>query len=133
IAVAVRFPDGTLTLGGEPFAEECEAPRGILGWILASLAIGAPPLIGAEAGRVLDRSGVGSAESVIGDDFVREVATLVKPNTSVLFVLDECGDSEAICETIRGIGGKVLKTNVDLERAELIQSALRGSTGSEST
>jgi hypothetical protein len=52
---------------------------------------------------------------------------LVKPETSVLFVLDAGGNIEAICDTIRGVGGTVLKTNVDLERAKLIQSTLRDS------
>ena len=37
---------------------------------------------------------------------------------------DEVGDIDAILEAIRGLGGTVLKTNVDLERANLIQSTL---------
>ncbi len=42
----------------------------------------------------------------------------------VVFVLDEEGDMDAILRVIRGLGGTVLKTNVDLERAKLIQSTL---------
>jgi uncharacterized membrane protein len=34
---------------------------------------------------------------------------------------------DAILHEIRGLGGTVLKTNVDLERAKLIQSALTAS------
>ena len=63
----------------------------------------------------------------ISDDFVREVADLIKPGTSVLFVLDDGGDIDAILPAIRGFGGTVLKTNVDLERAKLIQSTLAAS------
>jgi len=48
----------------------------------------------------------------------------MKPGTSALFVLDEQGDMEVILHTIQGLGGTVLKTNVDLERAKLIQSTL---------
>ena len=48
----------------------------------------------------------------------------MKPGTSVLFVLDEAGNMEVILHTIQGLGGMVLKTNVDLERAKLIQSTL---------
>ena len=44
--------------------------------------------------------------------------------TSALFVLDRERDMSAILEGIRGLGGTVLKTNVDLERAKLIQSTL---------
>ena len=58
-------------------------------------------------------------------DFVREVVGLVKPETSVLFVLDDGGNMDAILHAIRGLGGTVLKTNVDLERGTmLIQSTL---------
>ncbi len=60
----------------------------------------------------------------ITDDFIRGVADLMKLGTSVLFVLDEVGDIDAILGGIRGLGGTVLKTDVDLERAKLIQSAL---------
>ena len=40
------------------------------------------------------------------------------------FVLDQEGDMAAILQGIRGLGGTVLKTNVDLQRAKLIQSTL---------
>ncbi len=48
----------------------------------------------------------------------------MKPGTSALFVLDDEGDMEVILHKIRGLGGTVLKTNVNLERAKLIQSTL---------
>jgi uncharacterized membrane protein len=60
----------------------------------------------------------------ISKDFIRDVEALMKPGSSALFVLDDDGDMEAILHTIQGLGGTVLKTNVDLERARLIQSTL---------
>ena len=48
----------------------------------------------------------------------------MKPGTSALFVLGDEGDLDVILSQIRGLGGAVLKTNVDLERAKLIQSTL---------
>jgi len=48
----------------------------------------------------------------------------MKPGKSALLVLDNEGDMEVILHKIRGLGGTVLKTNVDLERAKLIQSTL---------
>ena len=48
----------------------------------------------------------------------------MKPGTSALFVLDKEGDMEMILHAIRGLGGTLLKTNVDLERAKLVQSTL---------
>jgi uncharacterized membrane protein len=65
-----------------------------------------------------------SASVGIDDDFVTEVKGLMKPGTSAIFVLDDEGDMDVILHRIRGLGGTVLKTNVDLERAQLIQSTL---------
>jgi uncharacterized membrane protein len=65
-----------------------------------------------------------SASAGIGDNFVREVVRLMKPGTSALFVLDSEGDMDVILHSIRGLGGTVLKTNVDLGRAQLIRSTL---------
>ena len=44
--------------------------------------------------------------------------------TSAIFVLDDEGDMDVILHKIRGLGGTVLKTNVDVEHAKLIQSTL---------
>jgi uncharacterized membrane protein len=74
------------------------------------------------------RIGATPVEVGITEDFVRDVAGLIKPGTSVLFVLDEGGDMDAILHSIRGLGGTVLKTNVDLVRATLIQSTLADSS-----
>ena len=93
--------------------------------LLAGLVVGAP-LIGAAVGAMVGGAGsVAVLASVgIGDDFVRQVKELMKPGTSAVFVLDDEGDMDVILLAIRGLGGTVLKTNVDLERAQLIQSTL---------
>jgi uncharacterized membrane protein len=49
----------------------------------------------------------------ISDDFVREVRGLMKPGTSAIFLLDCEGDMDVILAAIRGLGGTVLKTNVE--------------------
>jgi uncharacterized membrane protein len=125
VAVVVRHPDGSFTLNREAFP----AVSNVLGLsavgLLAGLVIGAP-LTGATIGAMV--GGAGSltvlASAGIGDDFIREVKGLMKPGTSAIFVLDHEGDMEVILGAIRGLGGTVLKTNVDLERAQLIQSTL---------
>jgi uncharacterized membrane protein len=124
-AVAVRFPDGSVTLNGEPYVNATNIRLHPFAGFLAGLALGAPPLSGAAVGTLL-RAACTSAHQVgINEDFVSEVERLIKPGTSALFVLDEVGDMETILDGIRGLGGTVLKTNVDLERAKLIQSNLR--------
>ena len=85
-------------------------------------------MTGAAVRRVLDRFCFTPSDVGISDDFVQQLAHLIKPGTSVLFVLDEVGDLDAILRSIRGLGGTVLKTSVDVERARLIQSTLAGAT-----
>ena len=124
VEVAVRYPDGLFILNGEPFPEMTEVPDRNATSFLAILALGAPPMTGAAVSRLLDNFGFTPADVGISDDFVRQVAHLIKPGSSVLFVLDEVGDLDALLRSIRGLGGTVLKTSVDIERARLIQSTL---------
>ena len=127
VSVAVRHPDGSLTVDREPFP----AVAGILSCAVAGFIVGlvvAAPLTGAAVGAVLGGADTAAAARVgIGDDFVRDVEAMMKPGTSVLFVLDDEGDMDVILHAIRGLGGTVLKTNVDVERARLIQATLAGS------
>jgi uncharacterized membrane protein len=124
MAVAVRYPDGCVTLDGEPFVAAINLCGHTFVSFLARLALGAPPLTGAAVGALVPRTCTASAEAGIDEEFIREVEGLMKPGTSALFVLDREGDMKAILEGIRGLGGTVLKTNVDLKRAKLIQSTL---------
>ena len=124
VAVVERHPDGSFMID----RESLPAGPNILGCslvgLLAGLVVGAP-LTGAALGAVV--GGAGSSLSAlfgIGDDFIEEVKALMKPGTSAVFVLEDPGDMDVILHKIRGLGGTVLKTNVDLERARLIQSTL---------
>ena len=127
VSVAVRHRDGSLTIDREPFP----AVSGVLSSAVAGFIVGlvvAAPLTGAAAGALLGGAETALAARVgIGDDFVRDVEAMMKPGTSVLFVLDDEGDMDVILHAIRGLGGTVLKTNVDVERARLIQATLAGS------
>jgi uncharacterized membrane protein len=125
IAVIVRHPDGSFTLNREKFPATANIVGSSVVGFLAGLVVGAA-VTGAAIGAM---AGVGTAvaastSALIGDDFVKEVEGLMRPGTSALFVLDDEGDMDVILHKIRGLGGTVLKTNVDLERAKLIQSTL---------
>ena len=123
--MVVRHPDGSFTLDHKPFPRVANVLACSAVGFLAGLVVAAP-LTGAAVGALVGGLGTAAsaAEAGIGDDFVREVERLMKPGTSALFVLDDAGDMEAILHTLRGLGGSVLRTNVDLERARLIQSTL---------
>jgi uncharacterized membrane protein len=132
IAVVVRHLDGTFTFDRKPFP----GLRNILvctgAGFLAGLVLAAP-LTGATVGALLGCAGTAVATRAgISEDFIRDVEVLIKPGTSALFVLDHAGDMEVILHKIRGLGGTVLKTNVDLERAKLIQSTLAAASADTS-
>ena len=125
IAVVVRHPDGSFTYNREPFP----AVANILGCTTVGFLVGLVlfvPLVGAALGALLGAAGTAASVAAvgIGDDFVRQVEGLMRPGTSALFVLDSEGDMEMILHAIRGLGGTVLKTNVDVDRARLIQATL---------
>jgi uncharacterized membrane protein len=123
-AVVVRYPDGSCTLDGEAFVNATNLPKHSLARFLAGLALAAPPLSGAAAGTFLRATDYASPGVGISEEFICDVERLMKPGTSALFVLDQVGDLEPLLHEIRGLGGTVLKTNVDLERVKLIQSTL---------
>jgi len=125
VAVVVRHPDGSFTFDRKAFpAASNVVGCSVEGWV-AGRVVGAP-LIGAAVGAMV--GGAGSvavlASAGIGEDFIKDVERLMKPGTSALFVLDDEGDMDVILHKIRGLGGTVLKTNVDVEHAKLIQSTL---------
>jgi uncharacterized membrane protein len=130
IAVVVRHRDGTFTLEREPIPGVANILACSAVGFLAGLVVAAP-LTGATVGALVGVAGTATAAQVgIGEDFIRDVEGLMKPGTSVLFVLDQDTDMDVIQHTIQGLGGTVLKTNVDLERAKLIQTTLAASQAS---
>jgi uncharacterized membrane protein len=127
IAVVVRHPDGSFTFDRKPFPGlanilACTGVGFVAGLVLAA------PLTGATIGALLGSAGTAAASHAgISEAFVSDVEAMMKPGTSALFVLDDEGDMEMILDKIRGLGGTVLKTNVNMERAKLIQSTLAAS------
>jgi uncharacterized membrane protein len=125
VAVVVRHLDGSFTLDRERFPVVPNLLGSSAVGFLAGLVLGVP-LAGAAVGAMLGGAGsaIGLAATGIDGDFIREVQGLMKPGMSAVFVLDSEGDMDVILHEIRGLGGTVLKTNVDVERVRLIQSTL---------
>ena len=128
IAAVVRHPDGSFTIDRKPFPGvanivSCSGLGVLIGLVLAA------PLTGATIGALIGGAGsvAAATRAGISEEFIRDAEALMKPGTSALFVLDRDRDMEVILHAIRGLGGTVLKTNVDVKRAELIQSTLAAS------
>jgi uncharacterized membrane protein len=125
IAVLVRLLDGSLMFNGERFSADSPiAGHGILG-LLTGFALAVPLLTDDAIGRVLDPT-VPEGSNALGIDekFKHEIASMMRPGTSALLVLDVAQNMNAILPRLQGLGGRILKTNVDIERANLIQSTL---------
>src|SRR5262249_40725531 len=131
IAVVARHPDGSFTFDREPFLGLANILACTGAGFLAGLVLAAP-LTGATIGALLGGAGTAATTHAgISEAFVRDVEAMMKPGTSALFVRDDVRDMEVILHKIRGLGGTVLKTNVDLERAKLIQSPLAAASPEE--
>ena len=125
VAVLTRDTNGSYTFNREPFPLTSNVLAGGPLGFLAGMALAAP-MTGAAIGALLGTAASTVANAAgIEDAFIRDVERLMRPGTSAVLVLDDQGDMEVILHAIRGLGGTVLKTNVDLERAKLIQATLR--------
>lgn len=126
--VVTRLQDGSFTLQRDepPSTSKGVLGFGVLGFIIGMVVL--EPLAGAAIGTALGSLIVTSANQLgVGDDFLNEVKQLMKPGTSALFALTTTTNVEAVAHRIRGLGGTVLKTNVDPELAELVQKSLSSS------
>jgi len=132
IAVVARHADGSFTFDREPFPGLANILAGTGVGFLAGLVLAAP-LTGAAVGALVGSAGTAAATHAgISEAFVRDVEAMIKPGTSALFVLNDVGDKDVILHKIQGLGGTVLKTNVDRELARLIQSTLAETLPAES-
>jgi uncharacterized membrane protein len=76
--------------------------------------------VGASAGAVS-----GALTDVgINDRFMKELASSMKPGSSVLFVLVRKSTPDKVLEHITGTGGKILKTSLSHEDEAKLQAAL---------
>jgi uncharacterized membrane protein len=85
-AVVVHYPDGIVTLDGEPFITGIDLRAHTLAGFVVGIALGAPPLTGAAVGALMRGARAPSDDATIDEDFVSGVEGLLKPGTSALFV-----------------------------------------------
>ena len=121
--VAIKNPKGKIKLDQQYNLTALGAASGgfwgaLIGMIflapLLGLAVGA--LAGAVSGALRD---VG-----INDQFMKDLASTMKPNTSALFVLVRKATPDRVLEELKGTGGRILQSSLSHEEIDRLQSVL---------
>ncbi len=134
LAVLTRSPDGSCALDRKPFPAAGNLLTGTPLDFLVGIALAAPLLTSTAVGDILGLAGAPISQAVgIDDKFIHEIQSMLKPGTSALLMLDLVGNLDATLAGLKGKGGTVLKTNVDVERAKLLQSTLRARSAEAQT
>ena len=63
----------------------------------------------------------------INDDFMKELAATLTPNSSALFVLVRASTPDKVLEEVKGTGGTILKTSLSHVDEAKLQAALDAS------
>jgi uncharacterized membrane protein len=127
LAILVREVDGSYTFDRQPFPAAGNVLDGSTLGFLAGIALSAPLLSATAVGDLLGLAGRSISGAVkIDDQFIHDIQAMLQPGTSAVLMLDLVGNLQAALQGLRGLGGTILKTNVDVARAELLQSTLRG-------
>jgi uncharacterized membrane protein len=123
--VVRRLQDGSFTMERE---DSPSVSAGILGTGFLGMLVGLvvlQPMAGAAIGATLGGLTVASARQIVVDQaFLNDVKELIKPGTSALFLLTKTDHPEAVLRDIRGLGGIVLRTDVNADLARQVQESL---------
>jgi len=121
--VAVKSEDGKIKLHQ---AHNLTAMGAVTGGFWGTLVgmIFMIPLFGMAVGAAA--GGLSGALSDVGisDDYMKELAESMKPNSSVLFVLVRKATPDKVVEELQKYGGKLLRTSLTHEDETKLQAAL---------
>ncbi|MDB6100123.1 MAG: hypothetical protein JWO52_122 [Gammaproteobacteria bacterium] len=137
--IAVRRPDGKVQLKQSVNVVGMSAASGGLWGALWGTLVGMlflNPLVGFALGTMVG-AGTGAlagalADYGIDDDFARELANTLKPNSSAIFILVRKMQPEKVLADLSKFRGRVLRTSLSPEQEERLQAALSGMTASDS-
>lgn len=131
--VAIRQPDGTVNLKQSIDLVGVGAASGGLSGALWGALVGLlflNPLAGMAVGGVVGAgSGALSGSLVdygIDDNFIRQIAETLQPNTSALFVLVRKAQPEKVLSELSQVRGRVLRSSLSPEQEARLQAALSG-------
>jgi uncharacterized membrane protein len=82
------------------------------------------PLLGLAVGAAAGAVGGALRDVGINDQFMKELAERLKPNSSALFVLVRKVTPDRVLEELKGTGGKILQTSLSHEETDRLQHTL---------
>lgn len=82
------------------------------------------PLLGMAVGAAAGATSGALADVGINDQFMKDLAATMTPNSSALFVLVRKSTPDKVLEELKGTGGKILKTSLSHENEAKLQAAL---------
>lgn len=82
------------------------------------------PLLGLAAGAAAGAASGALSDVGINDQFMKELAATMTPNSSALFVLIRKSTADKVLEEVKGTGGTILKTSLSHEDEAKLQAAL---------
>ena len=82
------------------------------------------PLLGLAAGAAAGAASGALSDVGINDQFMKDLAATMAPNSSALFVLVRNSTPDKVLEEVRGTGGTILKTSLSHEDEAKLQAAL---------
>ena len=84
------------------------------------------PLLGLAVGASAGAVSGALADVGVNDQFMKDLAATLQPNSSALFVLVRKATPDKVLAELAGTGGKVLKTSLSHEDEAKLQTALSG-------
>lgn len=85
------------------------------------------PLLGLAVGATAGAVSGALTDVGINDKFMKELASTLHPESSVLFVLVRSASPDRVLEELKGTGGTILKTSLSHENEAKLQEALSAS------
>ena len=82
------------------------------------------PLLGLAVGASAGAVSGASVDLGINDQFMKDLAATLTPNSSALFVLVRKSTPDKVLEEVKGTGGTILKTSLSHEDETKLQAAL---------
>ncbi|MEO5913898.1 MAG: DUF1269 domain-containing protein [Luteolibacter sp.] len=87
------------------------------------------PLLGLAMGAAAGAASGALGDVGINDQFMKDLATTLTPNSSALFVLVRSSTPDKVLEEVKGTGGTILKTSLSHDDEAKLQAALDESKG----